>query len=438
MLEGLDAVPWATLTHAYGSAADVPQLIRELAAPSRDLKHEVASNEDSALDALFSNIYHQGTVYEATSYAVPFLIELVAHPSTADRSGILCLLAAIANGNSFLAVHGAALNMVMSEEELSLELSVVEKARHAVYEGFGVITDLLLTESAELRLAAAHVLAQFPERASDVAPLLRRSLQGEASSLYRAGYILLLGQVQDQSPETMAALGTAVNSGNRAECVAAAFSLANLKPTVVPPGAREAALDTVCSDYPESILEGLPWDVIHELDRTSLISALDEAGVDEAADRLLTRIESGNATHDSISTILELLFPTDMRGPAEKVCAADLSDIQRRAVKAISRTFNGGERVFVGHFPQWGLPESRREWKDLAAGRDPVPVDMTLPMLACPLNPHAEINLDELKCGARVVHRSFGAGTVSSIEKSPSGTKIIVNFEEEGAKTLLV
>ena len=30
MLEGLDAVEWAQLTHAYGAAVDVPELIRAL------------------------------------------------------------------------------------------------------------------------------------------------------------------------------------------------------------------------------------------------------------------------------------------------------------------------------------------------------------------------------------------------------------------------
>jgi hypothetical protein len=65
---GLDlgAVGWAGLTHAYGSASDVPALIRSLVAPDAD-------ERSKALQGLFSAIYHQGTVYRASAPAVPFL-----------------------------------------------------------------------------------------------------------------------------------------------------------------------------------------------------------------------------------------------------------------------------------------------------------------------------------------------------------------------------
>ena len=87
-MKELDDIPWAQLTHAYGSAGDVPDLLRSLRTASPDL-----SGDESPLWQLFGNIYHQGTVYEATSYAVPFLIEPAADPETPDRNGILELLA---------------------------------------------------------------------------------------------------------------------------------------------------------------------------------------------------------------------------------------------------------------------------------------------------------------------------------------------------------
>src|SRR5262245_18811798 len=52
MLEGLGAVDWAALEHAYGSAGDVPELIRAL----RDRDPEVRNR---ALWQLWGNIYHQ-------------------------------------------------------------------------------------------------------------------------------------------------------------------------------------------------------------------------------------------------------------------------------------------------------------------------------------------------------------------------------------------
>src|SRR5207237_10305385 len=48
MLEGLDAVEWASLTHAYGEAADVPGLIRELLSSDPEVRTTVRSEEHTS------------------------------------------------------------------------------------------------------------------------------------------------------------------------------------------------------------------------------------------------------------------------------------------------------------------------------------------------------------------------------------------------------
>ena len=68
MLDGLDEIDWSSLRRAYGSAADVPSQLRALLSDDRKLR-------DDAIGALFSKIYHQGTVYPASSAALPFLYE---------------------------------------------------------------------------------------------------------------------------------------------------------------------------------------------------------------------------------------------------------------------------------------------------------------------------------------------------------------------------
>src|SRR5262245_9266646 len=94
-MKDLDRIPWKNLKHAYGSAADVPDLLRALQTASPNLR-----GDESPLYQLYGNIWHQGTLYEATCHAVPFLIELAANPKTPDRIGILGLLAEIRKGNS--------------------------------------------------------------------------------------------------------------------------------------------------------------------------------------------------------------------------------------------------------------------------------------------------------------------------------------------------
>ena len=54
VLEGLDEVPWDALHHAYGTAEDVPDILRRLVAP-----HESA---EEAVGELFGNIWHQGSL----------------------------------------------------------------------------------------------------------------------------------------------------------------------------------------------------------------------------------------------------------------------------------------------------------------------------------------------------------------------------------------
>lgn len=435
MLDELDSIRWQELTHASGSAHDVPILLRAMAYQSTEPGPH--TGETSALHSLSNVILHQGTVYEATSYVVPFLIELAAEPSTPDRPGILGLLAEIAEGGSSVATEATHL-IPASAEELVQEATVREKAHAAVAAGFDRLTAIALEKDCFIRLAAARVLSRFPERAPIVAPLLRNHLQHEASSLARAGYLLLMGQVFDHSHESLAVLSTAVNSGIDLECTAAAFSLARLCPTPLPPGAREAMLNALIADHPEAILSALPWDVADEIDRNNLLSTLDEATLSLAAERLMDRIEAAKATHETISTLLEILFPTDMRAPVETVRVAELSPLQKRAVKAIASTVCDGNCVFAGHFPQWGLPDSRREWKDLAAGKDPTPVDMSLPLLADPRTPRVPVFAHELESQQRIVHRSLGIGTVSHIEKTGIGSRVVIDFDEEGTKTLLI
>jgi hypothetical protein len=157
MLDRLDEIPWKRLRHAYGPAEDVPDLLRSLRTAPAEM-----TGERSPLWHLCGNIWHQGTVYEATPYAVPFLIELASCPLVPDRLGILGLLAAIATGSSFRDVHGNLLNEPDFAERKAVELKWSERAHAAVASGIAAF--LAMTgEETGVRLAAAHVLALLPK-----------------------------------------------------------------------------------------------------------------------------------------------------------------------------------------------------------------------------------------------------------------------------------
>ncbi|MFD6225709.1 hypothetical protein ACFWFZ_02310 [Streptomyces sp. NPDC060232] len=84
----LDHVQWHDLTHAYGPAADVPELIRAL--------YTDDDTAEAAVHELYGNIHHQGTVYPASAPAVPFLAHAVLH-APRRRDELLMLLAALAD-----------------------------------------------------------------------------------------------------------------------------------------------------------------------------------------------------------------------------------------------------------------------------------------------------------------------------------------------------
>jgi hypothetical protein len=88
VLSGLSRVDWANLEHSYGSASDVPALLRALCSTN-------PGERDFALHDLFLKICHQGDVTTATVASVPFLFRLLDCPDTPEKGGIAGLLAAI-------------------------------------------------------------------------------------------------------------------------------------------------------------------------------------------------------------------------------------------------------------------------------------------------------------------------------------------------------
>nr|WP_222108398.1 HEAT repeat domain-containing protein [Streptomyces cupreus] len=76
------------MRHAYGSAEDVPALLRGLASTD-------PAEREIALDGLYGTVHHQGDVYDSTLACVPFLFALAARPDLPDRGAVVELLVSI-------------------------------------------------------------------------------------------------------------------------------------------------------------------------------------------------------------------------------------------------------------------------------------------------------------------------------------------------------
>jgi hypothetical protein len=232
MLEKLNEIPWASLTHAYGPANDVPALILALRSPDEEVRQETWTE-------LYGNIWHQGTIYEATAYAVPFLVELLLDPSVQQKDWILGFLAEIANGTSYWDVHQhvpfiqhAQREQIASgqmADKIARELAWVKAARDAVNAGSPVYRALLKHNDNQIRMASAFLLSNFPDNLD----ALQAAYADEESGEVRAAEALALGDL-GAGNHTVAKLltETLTSSQSNLERVASAIALGKLAASV--------------------------------------------------------------------------------------------------------------------------------------------------------------------------------------------------------------
>lgn len=202
ILSDIYTVDWENLEHAYGSAGDVPELLMLLLADDETIR-------DNVYGTLYSNIWHQGTVYEASAYAVPFLLRLLEHPDTPDKAGVMGLLASPAEGNSYLAVHHRENDETFNwremlaedgkdfDAELAKELSWVEAANSAVGQGVDLYFRLLDDEA--LRAEALLLLTVVRGHSSVIVPRLLELLQTTDDSRFREQLVATLRAQMDAS-----------------------------------------------------------------------------------------------------------------------------------------------------------------------------------------------------------------------------------------------
>ena len=194
---------WGQLRHVYGAADDVPGLLRAAAGP--------ANGRDRAWAKLWDRLCHHGSVYSASAAAMPDLARLACDDSLrpADRAQATSLIAAIADGSSYLAVHGPLVPGRFStaeREQLSVEQSWVQDARRAAREYAPQILQrldstngrellVIVVLAAEVGLGAAPFAASLQRARDRVAPGEQRAAVDLAVSLVR-GELLTTEELQ--------------------------------------------------------------------------------------------------------------------------------------------------------------------------------------------------------------------------------------------------
>jgi hypothetical protein len=157
---------------------------------------------------LHETIWHQGTVYEASAYAVPFLLQMLAAPDTPDKAAIAFLLASLANGHSYLQVHALAdpqseaiWHDILAKrghtliEELRQELAWTHATKNAVCDGIAALAPYLVHEDASLRWEMIQALASCTEQSQTILPLLHQALAIENEPDTREALHSIIGRL---------------------------------------------------------------------------------------------------------------------------------------------------------------------------------------------------------------------------------------------------
>ncbi|MBI5950755.1 MAG: hypothetical protein HY865_03785 [Chloroflexi bacterium] len=129
-LEDIDKIDWSKLNHAHGEASDFPILLLATFSENR-------RDREFAFKLLFETIWHQGTVYEASAYAVPFLFKALESPEAIDESAFALLLSCLADGKSGLQVHALSdkksektWREILAKDNLELEIEIAKEIEY--------------------------------------------------------------------------------------------------------------------------------------------------------------------------------------------------------------------------------------------------------------------------------------------------------------------
>jgi hypothetical protein len=172
LFDGLDAVPWARLKHAYGSAGEVPELLRGLVDPD-------PAERELALDAMYGSVHHQGDVYRCTLETIPFLLRIVGRPELPGRAEVVELLSSI--GGADHAEDPAAKHY--------------RAANEAVAAASGLLKTLLEDDDAAVRTVAPRVLLTARRRGGEMAGALRQRFTAEPDVATRKAIVRAMAEL---------------------------------------------------------------------------------------------------------------------------------------------------------------------------------------------------------------------------------------------------
>lgn len=279
MLEGLDTINWQQLRHANGPASDVPELIRNLTSSSPAIWQQ-------ALEGLRSTIWHQGTVYEASAFAVPFLIELLEHPEVQCRDQIVYDLAHLAWGTA-----------------PSNSFEMQDQVHKAVAEGLHIYLSLLRESDPEVRRSIPFLLSVLGEYAASIIPAVENQLLQETDPQMKAHLLLYLSEQPDYERRDDQWLTDRINTleeHSLVRTVAAMIHVRHAKKQTPPDTVETLLTSLVNPTTVEDLYRSLPWahgHIVEDISKVLLLLPVETA--DLALPALLAALKNTDRDYRS-------------------------------------------------------------------------------------------------------------------------------------------
>ncbi|MFH8369848.1 hypothetical protein [Streptomyces sp. NPDC018031] len=190
MFTGMKDVDWASMSHAYGDASDVPDLLLGLASAD-------AAEREIALDGMYGAVHHQGDVYDSTVACIPFLFELVATAGAPGRGDVVGLLRSIDGDGRDMAEMDV---WTDDEEEYTAWAANFTRAESDIRARAGLLLGLLDDPDPDLRRALPGALVQWHDDPDAVLTALRGRLAVETAPRVLRAVATALGELGVRNP----------------------------------------------------------------------------------------------------------------------------------------------------------------------------------------------------------------------------------------------
>lgn len=158
--EELFNVNWSKLTHAFGAANDVPVNLVALTSKDEDIYNE-------GIDFLYQTICHQGTIYQATSYTIPFLIDIARSEIVLFdvKRWVIKMIYDISGGSDY------SLNTIPKPSKFSVQ------ARNAIVNEVDSLLDMLENSDTDLKCLILMLLSALHEESQKIFEALTKTYE---------------------------------------------------------------------------------------------------------------------------------------------------------------------------------------------------------------------------------------------------------------------